>query len=104
MDVIVLGDSEGPDMIQGIILIRNGSKNEEISSWVIEIDETLTVRKLFTPKDDVIATADDARALDDKEVIVKKRCNTLKVQKNTVKIKFFVKLKPWTKIFTDEDF
>jgi hypothetical protein len=30
MDVIVLGDSEGPDMIQGIILIRNGSKNEEI--------------------------------------------------------------------------
>ena len=82
MDVIVLGDSEGPDMIQGIILIRNGSKYEEMSSWVIEIDETLTVRKLFTPKDDVIATADDARALDDKEVIVKKRYNTLKVQKD----------------------
>jgi hypothetical protein len=41
----------------------------------------LTVRKLFTPKDDVIATADDARALDDKEVIVKKRYNTRKVQK-----------------------
>lgn len=80
--VIVLGGSEGPDMIQGMTLIRNGSKYEDMSTWIIEIDETMTVRKLFTPKDDVIDMADESIALNDKEFIAKKTYNTMKVQKD----------------------